>query len=136
MWEIWQTDGPIGNKCGTHADSSGNEYRLNIFSHVTPKGGILGVLGGQQFINLGTQLNGWTDCHKMLHMTLSAGSPGNRHKLRKIRPSRPIGGHFGAFMWKKFKSVKSGQKVGWTIINHITGCPLALPVRLPVSDGM
>ena len=40
-------------------------------------------------------------------------------------------------MGKKFKSVKGGQTVGWTIINHITGCPLALPAQLPpVSDGM
>ena len=38
-------------------------------------------------------------------------------------------------MGKQFKSVKGGQ-TGWTIINHITGCPLALPVQLPVSDGM
>ena len=40
-------------------------------------------------------------------------------------------------MGGKFKSVKGGQTVGWTIINHITGCPLALPAQLPpVSDGM
>ena len=39
-------------------------------------------------------------------------------------------------MGKKIKSVKGGQTVGWTIINHITGCHLALPAQLPVSDGM
>ena len=41
-------------------------------------------------------------------------------------------------MGKKFKSVKGGQTVGWTIKNHITGCPLALalPAQLPVSDGL
>ena len=39
-------------------------------------------------------------------------------------------------MGNQFKSVKSGQTVGWTIINHIIGCPMALPAQLPVSDGM
>ena len=71
---------------------------LKIFSHLTPKGGILGVLGGQKFRNLGTLLNGWTDYHQILHM--SADSPGNRHKLTKIRPSRPIGGSLG-ISWGK-----------------------------------
>ena len=69
------------------------------------------------------------------HLT-PKGSPGNRHQLKKIRPSRPIGGILGVSWGTKFKSVKSGQTVGWTIINHITGCPLALPSQLPVSDGM
>ena len=40
-------------------------------------------------------------------------------------------------MGKIFKSVKGGPTVGWTIINHITGCPLTLPAQLPpISDGM
>ena len=39
-------------------------------------------------------------------------------------------------MGEKIKSVKGGQTVGWTIKNHITGCPLALPAQLPVSDGL
>ena len=87
----------------TYADSFRNEHRLNIFTHLTPKGGILGGgLGGQQFRNLGTLLNGWTDCHQILHM--SADSPGNRHKLKKIRPSIPIVGISGV-SWGKNSNV-------------------------------
>ena len=37
----------------TSVDSSGKGHRLNIIRLTIPHGGILGVLGGQQFISLG-----------------------------------------------------------------------------------
>ena len=64
------------------ADSAGNGHRLKAISPSIPQGAFWGVLVGQKFRNLGTLLNGWTDCHQILHM--SADSPGNRHKLNKL----------------------------------------------------
>ena len=92
--------GKLPNRCTdrhqivhTYADSFRNEHRLNMFSHLIPKGGILGVFGGQQLRNLGTLLNGWTDCHQMLHM--SADSHGNRHNIKTLGRRDPLGAFWG-----------------------------------------
>ena len=70
-WTDWHQ---IWHTC---SDLSGNGHQLIIFSHLTPKGGLLGVSGGQQLINIGKVLNDWTDWHQLWHT--SADSSGNRH---------------------------------------------------------
>ena len=74
-------------------------------------GGHLGVLGGQQFQNIGKLSNGCTDWHKMWYT--SADSSGNGHRLNASRPllSR---GHIGGFRLSQIQ-----KSNGWTDWHHI-----------------
>ena len=77
MWKNYQTVDRLAPNLAHVFGLSGNRHQLIIFSHLTPKGGLWGVSGGQQFRNLGKVLNDWTDWHQIWHT--SADSPGNGH---------------------------------------------------------
>ena len=69
----------------TSVDSSGNGHRLKTIRPTIPHGGILGVLGSQQFKSLGNVVKR-LDRLGINFAHYNAGDSGNGHRLNKLAP--------------------------------------------------